>query len=134
MVRPGILNGISSKNKFIRILEVLVMRFLKEGNIYKIIRITGSQDNILGLVFENNNNPNNNKTIEVIEWSFSNIKETRIETSKEEVLKQVTAGLKSVNESLGTNYKISKIYFSPFDLPRYRVYVALTSFLIRHYD
>ena len=103
-----------------------MMRFSKTNNIYKIIRITGSQDNILGISFGENDT-------EVIEWNFSNINKSRIRTSKEEVLEQVLSGLKSVNQSLGTNYKLSKIYFSPFDISANRIYSGLIVALIRHY-
>ena len=48
------------------------------------------------------------KNLEVIEWDFSNIDKNRIRTSKEEVLEQVLSGLESVNQSLGTNYKLSQ--------------------------
>jgi hypothetical protein len=89
------------------------MRFSKTGNIYKIIRITGSQDNILGISFVEINSSEAN--LEVIEWDFPNIDRNPSKTSKEEVVEQVLSGLKSVNKSLGTNYKLSKIYFSPFD-------------------
>lgn len=102
------------------------MRFSKTNNIYKIIRITGSQDNILGISFGEDN-------IEVIEWNFNNIDKSRIRTSKEEVLEQVLSGLESVNQSLGTNYKLSKIYFSPFDISTNRIYSGLIAALIRHY-
>jgi hypothetical protein len=102
------------------------MRFSKTNNIYKIIRITGSQDNILGISFGEDD-------IEVIEWNFNNIDKSRIRTSKEEVLKQVLSGLESVNQSLGTNYKLSKIYFSPFDISTNRIYSGLVAALIRHY-
>jgi len=102
------------------------MRFSKTDNIYKIIRITGSQDNILGISFGEDD-------IEVIEWNFNNIDKSRIRTSKEEVLEQVLSGLESVNQSLGTNYKLSKIYFSPFDISTNRIYSGLISALIRHY-
>ena len=107
------------------------MGFFKKDNIYRITRITGSQDNILGVVFDDKNRSDNN--IEVIEWDFPNIGKGRIRTSKEEVLKQVLFGLESVNQSLGTNYKLSKIYFSPFDIPANRVYSGLIGILIRHY-
>ena len=103
-----------------------MMRFSKTNNIYKIIRITGSQDNILGISFGEDD-------IEVIEWNFNNIDKSRIRTSKEEVLKQVLSGLESVNQSLGTNYKLSKIYFSPFDISTNRIYSGLIAALIRHY-
>ena len=102
------------------------MRFSKTDNIYKIIRITGSQDNILGISFGEDD-------IEVIEWNFNNSDRSRIRTSKEEVLKQVLFGLESVNKSLGTNYKLSKIYFSPFDISTNRIYSGLIAALIRHY-
>lgn len=102
------------------------MRFSKTNNIYKIIRITGSQDNILGISFGEDD-------IEVIEWNFNNIDKSRIRTSKEEVLEQVLSGLESVNQSLGTNYKLSKIYFSPFDMSTNRIYSGLIVVLIRHY-
>ena len=107
------------------------MRFSKTNNIYKIIRITGSQDNILGVAFDDKNKSDNN--IEVIEWDFPNIDKSRIRTSKEEVLEQVLSGLESVNQSLGTNYKLSQIYFSPFDSGTNSVYNLLICKLIRHY-
>ena len=103
-----------------------MMRFSKTNNIYKIIRITGSQDNILGISFGEDD-------IEIIEWNFNNIDKSRIRTSKEKVLEQVLSGLESVNQSLGTNYKLSKIYFSPFEISTNRIYSGLISALIRHY-
>ena len=102
------------------------MRFSKTDNIYKIIRITGSQDNILGISFGEDD-------VEVIEWNFNNSDRSRIRTSKEEVLEQVLFGLESVNKSLGTNYRLSKIYFSPFDISTNRIYSGLIAALIRHY-
>ena len=59
--------------------------------------------------------------------------EAEFETSKEEVLEQVLFGLESVNKSLGTSYKLSKIYFSPFDISTNRIYSGLIAALIRHY-
>ena len=107
------------------------MGFLKKDNIYRITRITGSQDNILGVAFDDKDRSDNN--IEVIEWDFPNINKSRIRTSKEEILEQVVSGLESVNQSLGTNYKLSKIYFSPFDSGANSVYNLLICKLIRHY-
>jgi hypothetical protein len=112
-------------------LKLNKMGFFKKDNIYRITRITGSQDNILGVAFDNKNKSDNN--IEVIEWDFPNIDKSRIRTSKEEVLEQVLSGLESVNQSLGTNYKLSQIYFSPFDSGTNSVYNLLICKLIRHY-
>ena len=102
------------------------MKFSKTDNIYKIVRITGSQDNILGISFGEGN-------LEIIEWNFNNSSKSEIQTSKEEVLEQVLSGLESVNQSLGTNYKLSQIYFSPFDSGTNSVYNLLICKLIRHY-
>ena len=77
------------------------MGFFKKDNIYRITRITGSQNNILGITFDKENR--NCDNIEIIEWNFSNMDKTRIRTSKKEVLEQVLCGLESVNQSLGTN-------------------------------
>ena len=107
------------------------MGFFKKDNICWISRITGCQDNILGVAFDNKNNSDNN--IEVIEWDFPNMDKSRIWTSKEEVLEQVLPGLESVNQSLGANYKLSQIYFSPFESGINSVYNLLICKLIRHY-
>ena len=79
--------------------------FFKKDNIYRIIRITGSQDNILGVIFKDENSTEN--IIEVIEWNFPNIDKRKTRTSKEEALEQVWLGLERVNQSLETNYKLS---------------------------
>ncbi len=107
------------------------MEFFLKDNIYRITRITGSQDNILGAAFDDKNRSGNN--IEVIEGDFPNIDRSRIRTSKEKVLEQVVSGLESINQSLGTNYKLSKIYFSPSDSGANSVYKVLICKLIRHY-
>ena len=107
------------------------MGFFIKDNIYRITRITGSQDNILGVAFDDKNNSDNN--IEVIEWDFPNIDKSRIRTSKEEVLEQVISGLRNKNNHLKTNYKLSKIYFSPYDSGSNSVYRLLICRLIDHY-
>ena len=109
------------------------MQFTKTNNIYKIIRITGSQDNILGISFAEN--PVKIDEIELIEWHNARRGSagSGILASKQEVLKQVLVGLELVNNSFETNYKISKIYFSPDDPIENRVYAFLTAKLIRHY-
>ena len=71
-------------------------------------------------LFNNKNKSNNN--IEVIKWDFSNIDKSTIRTSKEEVLEQVLFKLESVTQFLKTNYKLSKIYFSPFDIATNQIY------------
>ena len=107
------------------------MLFSKTDNVYKIARITGAQNNILGIEFMTDDDFNNK--IEVIECNLWNMGRSKIKGSKEEILKQVLEGLKRINQRLGTKYKFSRIYFSPFDLPYNKVYACLTIYLITHY-
>ena len=111
--------------------EILIknnsMQFGKKNNTYMISRITGSQDNILGVSFSDNNSTN----IKIIEW---NLEETKPkQTSDDQVLKQVLSGLEEVNQFLGTNYKFSKIYFVPTESASSLISKRLTIELIRHY-
>ena len=107
------------------------MGFYKTKNIYKVTRVTGSQNNILGVLFSEKDIKECD--IEIIEWEFPANAHEKIRTSKERVIKQVMTGLNSVNESLNTNYKLSRIYFSPFDSDSNSVYSLLICKLIRHY-
>lgn len=54
------------------------MRFLKTVGIYKVGRITGFQENILGISFFKLDN--SETVIEVIEWSFDKIDRHEIPT------------------------------------------------------
>jgi ribosomal protein L18E len=92
-------------------LKLNKMGFTKKDNIYKITRMTGNRENILGVSFANKHSIENK--IEVIEWNFSNIDNSKIRTSKKEVLNQGLSGLNSINQALETNYTLSKIYYVP---------------------
>ena len=107
------------------------MGFYKTENIYKITRMTGSQNNILGISFVKKDIAEDK--IEIIEWHFPANAHEKIITSRELVLEQVLCGLNNINEALNTNYKLSKIYFSPFDSNSGSVYSLLIYKLIRHY-
>ena len=103
------------------------MKFSKKGNVYTITRITGSQDTILDITFAENfdGQTRSSNNIEVIEWTFSTSNKNNIKTSKQEVMEQVLEGLNSVNLSLGANYRLAKIYFSPFDSSANQIYLGL---------
>lgn len=103
------------------------MQFSKKNEVYRIILLSGAQNNILGVSF----GEFNSDKIEVIEWAVG--ENCKVKTSKEEVLEQVLSGLESVNKSMDTNYKLSKIYFSPSDKASNSVYKLLICKLIRHY-
>ena len=105
------------------------MGFTKKDNIYKITRMTGNNDSFLGISFAENSEQNP----EVIEVQIRNPKKKKNQPSKNEVLKQVLAGLKSVNQSLGTNYKLSQIYYLPSSDGPNSIYQSLIRTLIIHY-
>ncbi len=103
------------------------MKFIKEGDIYKVARITGTQDNILGISLAENDTD-----IEIVEW---NIKEgSQRKSSSHEVFEQVLKGLKKTNEELGKNYKLSKIYFLPTDSATNSIYQHLITEIIKRID
>ena len=102
---------------------------LKKDNIYKITRMTGNHDSFLVISFAENTEQNP----EVIEVQIRNPKKKKNQPSKDEVLKQVLAGLESVNQSLGTNYKLSQIYYVPSSDGPSSMYQSLIRRLIIHY-
>lgn len=65
------------------------MRFTKKDNVYRIIRRTDSQDNILSVSFSEDNK------MEIVEWPIE--ENEKIRTSKKEVLEQIIYGLESIN-------------------------------------
>lgn len=103
------------------------MGFTKKDNIYQINRMTGNRDNISGISFGNKH------SIEVIEWNFPNIDNSKIRTSKTEVLNQELLGFNSINQSLGTSCTLSKIYYVPSEDGSSLVYQTLIGSLIKHY-
>lgn len=105
------------------------MGFIKEDKIYKITRMTGNHDSFLGISFAENIEQNP----EIIEVQIRNPKKNKNQPPKDEVLKQVLAGLKSVNQSLGTNYKLSQIYYVPSSDGPSSIYQSLIRTLIIHY-
>lgn len=101
------------------------MRFTKSRDIYKVIRITGSQDNILGVRFSKTEEAN----VELVEWELK--PGEKVKTSSKQVLDQVLTGLGSVNEELGTSYSLEKIYFLPSDSASNSVYELLIRALVK---
>ena len=69
--------------------------------------MTGNHDSFLGVSFAENTEQN----LEVIEVQIRNPKKKKNQPSKDEILKQVLTGLESVNQSLGTSYKLLQISY-----------------------
>lgn len=108
------------------------MQFTKKGEVYRVSRVTGRQNNILGVSFAQDDSNN----IELIEWPESPLKQYKdspVRTSAEEILEQVLLGLESKNKAFNTNYRLSQIYYIPAENPQDRVYKFLISKLINRY-
>lgn len=103
------------------------MQFIKDGDVYKVARITGSQDNILGVSFWDQE-----ARVEVVEWDVK--RGAKVKSSSDQVLKQVLLGLREANLALGKNYFLSKIYFLPSDSSSNSVYALLIRKLIERFD
>ena len=111
------------------------MGFTKTDNIYKITRMTGNHNSFLGISFAENIDfaENIEQNPEIIELQIRNPTTNKNQPSKDEVLKHVLAGLKSVNQALGTNYKLSHIYYVPSSDGPSSIYEGLINSLIFHY-
>ena len=59
------------------------MRFTKKNNMYRISRVTGSQDNILGVCFSENNSSD----IQVIQWNRKD--DRKIQTSEDTLVWEI---------------------------------------------
>lgn len=86
---------------------------------------------ILGVSFAENDE----NSIDIIEWPDNPItlNINKIPHSKDEVLKETLSGLKEVNEYLGTNYRLSKIYYVPWSDGPTAWYQYLIKEIIKYY-
>ena len=99
------------------------MQFLKVGDRYQVSRITGSQDNVLGIELGRDG-----AGMRVVEWALGNGEPTR--STAEEVGRQVLQAVEEFNRDHGTSYTISVAYFAKEDSSRGQVYVMLTKRLL----
>ena len=111
-----------------------MVRFFIKGDIYGITRMTGNQDNILGIFFaEKNTSEYNKDNIQLIAWDSSNSEKIPIRMAENEVLTQVFLGLNSFNEALGTDYQITKIYYVTSGYGSGNIYRGLTLRVLERY-
>lgn len=103
------------------------MQFAKSGEVYKVARITGVQDNFLGVTLADHP-----AEIELVEFPMPG--GGPVKASPNEVLKQVTEGLSEVNLELGKHYRLAKVFYSPQENSDHAVYKFLISELIRKID
>lgn len=103
------------------------MQTLFDGEFYKIIRITGSQDNFLGLCLSDVEHD-----IEVLALPIKNGDSMKINAGS--ILAQVKNGIISASKELGKMYFVSKIQFIPSDSPSDTIYEYLTIELLKKID
>lgn len=100
------------------------MQFMRDGDFYKVARITGAQHNFLSLRLSEVRSD-----IEVVPLPIK-LGET-VMVSASSVLGQVKSGLALANEELGQEYYISCVQYVPSDTPSNSIYEGLTVELIR---
>lgn len=103
------------------------MQFFKSGDVYRVARITGVQDNFFAITLADHP-----AETEVIAFPLPD--SALVRTSSHEVLKQVSEGLAEINQELGKCYCVGKVFFSPQENSGHAVYKFLISELIRKID
>ena len=97
------------------------MRIIKDGDFYKLARITGPTHNMLSVRFGHSREA----TIEALTEKFEG------GLSSEEVKKQVLEGVSKANEELKTDYQVKDIQFLRSDSPPEKIYSALAFHLTK---
>lgn len=102
-----------------------IMQYIYDGELYKIVKISGPKHNMLALCF--------NESAEVIEIidiekSCGNSAE---KISLLSVKNQVLSGVAEANKELGTNYKVARIQFVSSDTPSDSIYIELSKQIIK---
>lgn len=103
------------------------MQFVKSGEVYKVARITGVQDNFLGITLTD-------QQVEIELVALPVDKSGSVKISPDELLRQVMDGLSEVNLELGKDYRLAKLFYSPQESASHDVYKLLISELIRKID
>ncbi|MGO4703982.1 hypothetical protein [Dyella sp. 2RAB6] len=103
------------------------MQLVKSGDIYKIARITGAQDNLLGVTFADHPGE-----IELVALRTQD--PSKVSAEPGEVLRQVTIGLSDVNRELGTSYCLSKVFYLPNESAANSVYELLIVALVKKFE
>ena len=103
------------------------MRFLTEGAIHKVIRITGPSHNLLGLELESSASACS-CTVEAL--GEDGPKAGLLDA--DEVIRYVLAGVSEMNDALGTRYQVKRIQYVPLDSPPAELYKTLAKSLVEY--
>lgn len=102
------------------------MQIIVDGDLYKVVRITGPQHNFLGIRLGD--------VGEVVEIEALPFTAGVARVSSDSVFSQVLLGLEEANLEIGKKYAISKIYYVPTDTPSETSYKQMISALIKRID
>jgi len=107
------------------------MRFSKDGELYRVVRITGAQDNIIGVVLSDEA-----CITEAFAYpsSSGSARDSVVRTTVSEILGQVKGGLDLANAELKNEYFIGKVFYIPHERPSRSVYKMMIHELIRRID
>ena len=111
----------------------LICQLTRTGNTLKVTRITGSQDNFLGIVLGNKKVSVNQIEIKEIDLNDSRAVEYSNDATKQEILKQVLEGLIEINNKMGTDFHIKQILFVKDEDKSENIYKNLVMALIQRY-
>ncbi|MGW8338438.1 hypothetical protein ACWGY7_00055 [Xanthomonas axonopodis pv. khayae] len=103
------------------------MQFIKDGDIYKVARITGVQDNILGVIFTNKLSE-----VEIVALKIDESK--KIMAKPDDVLRQLFEGLAEICAELGKVYYLAKVFYLPNESSENSVYKILIRELVKKVD
>lgn len=87
------------------------MQFVRDGELYKVISITGPTHNFLGLMFGGQEG----SEIDVDVMDIKPDEPKKLDAG--EIKMQVCQGVEAANKALGTRYCIKRIQFVPSDSP-----------------
>lgn len=103
------------------------MNFTKKDNTYIVTRITGSQDNILGIVLSK-------EKIKIKVIDLEKDKNKKIVTREDEVLSQVSDSLSEFNSTKNSSIKISEIHYLSSESSKREIYKILTKKILERIE
>lgn len=101
------------------------MQYFRDGDTYKIVRVTGPHHNMLTLVLS----PKTDHPAEIVEALPCPAGESELLTA-EEVRHQVCEGVAEANAHRGSSFHVERIQFVPSDTPPATVYKLMAASLI----
>ncbi len=100
------------------------MQFIRDGELYKVVSVTGPTHNFLGIMFGGQDG-------EAVEVDIMDIKPSEPKRLvPDEVEEQVLAGVEEANGELGIGYRVKRIQFVPSDTPPVKIYRELAKQIV----